>query len=301
MRDRLPELVLLGVTIVWGGTFLVTQRALADAGPFLIVGMRFGIGALILALLFRRRLPGMTRDEWIGGAVVGGVTFISFASQTAGLQYIPSSTSAFITALYVPIVPILQLVLLRHTPRLAAWLGIAICFAGLMVLSWDGEGIALGLGEGLTLISAVSAAFQIVLISRWVEQADPMRLATVQMAVVSLLSFVAAALTAEPLQPPTWSLVLAVLALGSLGSAFAIGAMNWAQKRISATRATILYTMEPVWAGIFGALAGEVITGSTLVGSMMILTGVLIGEIRWREVRTEEGEMERTAGGVESV
>lgn len=279
---RFAEFILLLVTLVWGATFLVTQTALDDSGPFSLLAVRFAIGALTLAAVLHRRMRHLTRTEILGGVAIGIIAFISYAGQTAGLQYIPSSQSAFITALYVPIVPILQLVLLGKAPRISAWLGVAISFAGLLLLAWDDEiGLAMGAGEWLTLLGAVGAGFQIIAISHWAERTDPLRLATVQLAVVSALSFVAWPLSGEAAPSVTLEWVAAVVALGLLGTAFGLGAMNWAQRTVSATRATVLYSMEPVWAGLFGAVAGEPMSPTTLGGSGLILTGVLVSEVRW--------------------
>lgn len=282
-RGRLPEVVLLLVTVIWGATFLTTQTAMADSGPFGLLVTRFAIGSGALFIIYRRRMTGLRRSELRAGIIIGVAAFASYAFQTTGLQLIASSKSAFITAMYVPVVPLLQLAVIGVAPRLSAWIGIAVSVIGLIVLSL-GEGIpggGFGPGEWLTLGGALTAALQIVLISRWAPLADPMRLAAVQLAVVAILSLAAMTLFSEAWPDPTPTFVAASLGLGVLGTAFALGAMNWAQQTVSATRATIIYAMEPVWGGIFGALAGESMTAAILTGSSLIVLGVLISELRW--------------------
>jgi drug/metabolite transporter (DMT)-like permease len=279
---RLPEIVLVLVTVIWGGTFLVTQSALSDGGPFGILASRFSIGAAVLLIAFRRRFTGLRPDEIRAGLLIGAVTFASYTLQTTGLLYIASSKSAFITALYVPLVPILQLVLLGVSPRLSAWLGVTVSFAGLLVLSTgEGVGLTLGHGEWLTLGGAAMAALQIILISRWAPGVDPIRLAAVQLGVVAVLALVSLPLSGEPLPRLTGGFLLATVGLGVFGTALALGAMNWAQQTVSATRATIIYALEPVWGGLFGAAAGEPMTPATLLGSALIVGGVLVSELRW--------------------
>ncbi|MEX2570581.1 MAG: DMT family transporter [Gemmatimonadota bacterium] len=281
LRRSVRELVLVVVTVVWGATFLVTQIGLGDAGPFGLVAARFGIGAITLFVLFRHRMRGLQRSDYHAGLVIGVATFASYAFQTMGLLHIASSRSAFITALYVPAVPILQLVLLGRAPRISAWLGISVSFLGLLILSsGEGLGTRFGLGEALTLGGAVTAALQIVLISRYAPGADPMRIGFTQLAVVALCALVAMPIAGESIPEPTPALLIAVTSLGVLGTAFALGAMNWAQQTVSATRATVIYALEPVWGGLFGALAGELITTSTLIGSGFIVLGVLISSLR---------------------
>jgi drug/metabolite transporter (DMT)-like permease len=256
---------------------------MADSGPFGLLVTRFAIGSITLLLVYHRRMSRLRGDEFRAGVLIGVATFASYAFQTTGLQLIASSKSAFITAMYVPVVPLLQLALIGVAPRASAWIGIGVSFTGLVVLS-SGQGISgggFGLGEWLTLGGALTAALQIVLISRWAPAADPMRLACIQLAVVAVLSLVAVALTREALPSPTPTFLAASLGLGVLGTAFALGAMNWAQQTVSATRATIIYAMEPVWGGLFGAIAGEPMTRAILTGSSLIVLGVLVSELRW--------------------
>jgi drug/metabolite transporter (DMT)-like permease len=215
-------------------------------------------------------------------------TFAAYALQTAGLQHIPSSRSAFLVAMYVPVVPLLQLALLRRAPRASAWAGIALSFAGLVMLS-AGEGLtpALGRGDWLTLGGALASALQIVLVSRWAPGADPIRLALVQLAAVALLSLLALPVSGEGMPALTPLVVWAGIALGLFATAFVMAAMNWAQQTVPATRATVIYAMEPVWGGVVGALAGEVMTRGTVGGSALIVLGVLVSELAWPRRRTK--------------
>jgi drug/metabolite transporter (DMT)-like permease len=146
----------------------------------------------------------------------------------------------------------------------------------------DGLDLAFGVGEWLTLGGAVTAAMQIVLLSRWVSEAEPMRLAFVQLSTVALLAIAASAGTGEGFPALTPGVVGAALGLGLLGTAFALGAMSWAQQTVSATRATVIYAMEPVWGGLIGAWAGEQMTAAVVGGSSLVLLGVLASELRWR-------------------
>jgi drug/metabolite transporter (DMT)-like permease len=282
-ETRLPEMMLMLVTFIWGATFFAMQLMLRETGPFAVIAIRFVLGSLALLAVFRTRMRGLTREEIRAGVGIGVVTFGLYALQVSGLQHIASSRSAFITALYVPMVPLLQLVLLRQAPALAAWAGIGVSFAGLVLLSGGGgSDLGLGLGEWLTLGCAVMAALQIVLLGRWAARTDALRLAFVQLATVAVLALVAMPLAGEGvggLSAMGWA---AGVALGLLGTAFALGAMSWAQGTVSPTRATVIYSMEPVWGGVVGAMAGEVLTRSTLGGSLLIVLGVLVSELRWR-------------------
>lgn len=283
----LPELTLVAATMVWGWTFLITQRALADSGPLFFVGLRFAAAALLLAMVNGRRMKGITRPEWKAGLLVGGAMMLGYTLQGVGLQTIPSSKSAFITALYVPLVPLLMLVFLRKPPRIMAWIGVGVAFVGLALLAGPQDAaIKLGKGEIVTLIGAVAMAGEILLISAFASQVDARRVAVIQLAVVSLLAFAAMLLTGE--KAPTLSANLLISAIGlGVASAFIQVAMNWAQRTVPATRATFIYASEPVWAGLVGRVAGERLPPVALLGAALIVASVIISELKLRRVKRQ--------------
>jgi drug/metabolite transporter (DMT)-like permease len=271
-----PEAVLMLATAVWGGSFLVTRLSVRSGAPLLFVAARFAIAA---ALLAAPRPPGrFTRRElegglWIGLAMAGG-----YGLQAIGMQALESGRSAFISALYVPIVPFLQVFVLRRRPPARAWAGIALAFAGLVLLAHrpHGAGAApLGRSELLTLVGAVAIASEILLVGRYAPQARPRRLAIAQCAATALICLLLGLASGEPL-PVGPVVLLSALGLGA-ASAFLQLAINHAQRTLSPTRATMIYALEPVWAGLFGALAGEQMGLAAIAGAALILASLLVG------------------------
>jgi drug/metabolite transporter (DMT)-like permease len=220
--------------------------------------------------------------------MIGIAIFLGYTLQTFGLQSIPSSKSAFITALYVPIVPLLQWFVLKRPPSLMAWIGIALAFAGLVLLAGpDGTSIGLGIGEMLTLLSAIAIAAEIILIGGFAGRVDARRVTVVQLATASLLALGFMAPLGESVPEPSWLLILSAVGLG-LASAGIQLAMNWAQKTVSPTRATVIYAGEPVWAGIVGRIVGERLPAAALLGAALIVAGVIVSEMkpfRWLRSR----------------
>ena len=286
------EAVLVGITILWGTTFLVVQNALAASGPLFFVGLRFGSAALVMALVAAPVLRGLTLAELRAGTMIGAAIFLGYTLQTYGLQTIPSSKSAFITALYVPIVPLLQWLVLKRPPGIMAWIGIGLAFMGLVLLAGpDGTSIGLGIGEWLTLLSAVAIAAEIILIGGFAGRVDVRRVTVVQLAATSLLAFGLMAPMGEPVPGPSWLLILSAVGLG-LASAGIQLAMNWAQRTVSPTRATVIYAAEPVWAGIVGRVFGELLPAAALIGAGLIVAGVAVSELkppRWLRIRRSAG------------
>jgi drug/metabolite transporter (DMT)-like permease len=124
---------------------------------------------------------------------------LGYSLQTWGLQSIPSSKSAFITAMYVPLVPLLQWLCLGRIPGLMSCAGILLAFIGLILLAGpDGNMLALGKGEIITLVGAVAIAAEIILISAWAGKVDVRRVTVVQLLTASLVAFAAWRLPENP-------------------------------------------------------------------------------------------------------
>lgn len=274
------ELVLVFITMLWGGTFLLVHNVMSVSGPMFFVGLRFAAAALFVGLVSLRSLSGLTWTELKAGMLIGVTIMLGYGLQTMGLQTISSSQSAFITALYVPFVPLLQWLVLSRRPGLMASLGICLAFVGLMLLAGpQGGSLHFSEGEIVTLVSAVAIAAEIILISRYAGRVDVRRVTVVQLATASALSFMMVVPTQESLPGFSWLLLLSALGLGAMSAVIQV-AMNWAQKSVSPTRATLIYAGEPVWAGIVGRLAGERLPGVALIGGGLIVIAVVVSELR---------------------
>ncbi len=274
------ELVLILITMVWGGTFLAVHNAMAVSGPFFFVGARFAIAALLLTLISVRALRGITLAEIKAGAATGIAIACGYGLQTWGMQTISSSKSAFITAMYVPLVPLLQWIFLRRLPGVMAWIGIVLAFSGLMLLAGpDGDTLVFNVGETATLLSTLAIAAEIILISASAGKVDVKRVTIVQLAVASLMAFMLMVPNGESVPPLSSYLIFSALGLG-IASAVIQVTMNWAQRSVSPTRATVIYSGEPVWAGFVGRIAGERLPAIALLGAALIVAGVLVSELK---------------------
>jgi drug/metabolite transporter (DMT)-like permease len=286
LKARLPDFALWAVAFIWGGTFLVTRIALGSgSGPYFFVGLRFGAAAAATALILRGKLRGATRQDWIAAVAIGVPMAAGYLLQTAGLTSVSSSMSAFLTALYVPLVPLIQWIALKRAPRPMSWIGIAVAFSGLVVIA-NPSGAAFGFhaGEWMTLASAVAFSAEIILIGRFANRIDAGRVAAIDLAIVAVAGFAAMPFAGERIPTLTPTLLGCGLGLG-IASAFIQLAMNWAQRTVSPTRATLIYASEPVFAGMLGRAAGERLGATGWVGAALIFAGVIVSEIRPRRWR----------------
>ncbi len=294
IRPSRPEWALIGITAIWGGTFLAVHVAMEHSGPLFFVGLRFLAAGLISVILFRRALRGMRRIDLAAGAAIGLMIFLGYGLQTYGLQTIPSSTSAFITALYVPLVPLLQWAAFRKRPSALALAGVALAFVGLLLVAGPQEGVALGAGELATLVSTLPIAAEIILIGLFAGRVDVGRVTVVQLLVAGALSLACMPLAGEAIPAFSWVWLVAAVALGASSCLIQL-TMNWAQRSVSPTRATIIYAGEPVWAGLIGRVAGERLPALAILGAALIVAGTLVSELKPR-ARPEPGDAEPAEG-----
>ncbi|MBU3847959.1 MAG: DMT family transporter [Candidatus Acinetobacter avistercoris] len=279
IKTKAPQLVLIFITIIWGGSFITVQYGLNFSSPILFVAMRFAAAALAVSLISYRSLHGFTRLEWLAGFLIGLVIAIGYGTQTIGLQTITSSESAFLTALYVPLVPLIMWLIFKNKPHIMTWLGAGLAFLGLVFLTGNGFGaFQLKFGQVITLMGSIAIAFEIILIGYFASQVNLRRVTILQLMFASLLCFIMAPILGETTMPNfNWQLIGILCALG-LASALIQLAMNWAQRVVDPSQAAIIYAGEPIWAALFGRLAGERLAGLALIGGCLIVLSVIVSE-----------------------
>jgi len=276
------EWALILATMFWGATFLIIHTAMRHSGPLFFVSFRFLCAGIVTSVIFYGSLRGMTMIDFMAGVVIGFFLFLGYGLQTAGLEIISSSQSAFISALYIPIVPLIQWIFFRKPPSFFSWVGIVLAFIGLIfVTNLTSSHISFSASEVQTLLGAIAIAIEIVLISFFSHRVDSRRVTIVQLYTASIFSFIGMVIWGEAIPQFSWVWFIAGLGLGVMSGAIQL-TMNWAQKSISPTRATIIYACEPVWAGIVGHFAGDQLPPYAVLGVMCILAGILVAEARTR-------------------
>ncbi len=275
------DALLIFITMIWGSTFLVVKYVVRLSGPFTYLAFVYGVGALILALIFHRRLARITRAELRNGLIIGLFLFTGYALQTTGLQFTTVSKAGFITGLNVPLIPVFMFVLLRQKASRGAVVGILLSFAGLFLLSLNNQlTLSIGIGEVLIFGAAIAFALHVVNISRFSPGADATNLVIIQIGLSSLLSFIAIPIAHQALFVPSWSFWIIVVLMGMIDVAFTLLVMNRVQQFIGGTKAALIYALEPVWAALAGiVLAGDVLSVPAWIGCGCILIGMIVGRL----------------------
>lgn len=251
--------------------------------PFLAA--RFLIGAAA-AWVFAIRRPGEVESGVLRAGVLCGVVLCAgYLFQTIGLQYVSGSVSAFITYLLVLMVPLLSAIVLRRPPTAPTIVGILLAAVGLYLL--HGAKPTFGKGELLTLGCAFCFAVQIILLADFAPRYDSFRLNALQLSVVGVACLIPGFFTGGydfPLS--AW---LAAIYTGVAASAVAFGLMVWAQRRVGPSRTALLLMLEPVFAAVGGAIAGDHLGVVGVMGAVLILIGILVAELRRPPVVTIPG------------
>lgn len=276
------DALLILVTLMWGSTFVIVQRAITVVPTMLFLALRFDLAAVVLILFTIRRLTARsTAAAWKAGAVIGLALFVGYALQTLGLAMgVSASKTAFITGLYVVLVPVLSVWWLRREPSRSAWTGVMIATAGLAVLSVSGSVLPTW-GDVLVLLCALAFAVHIVSVSKWSGPHDPVVLTVAQIGVAALLNHLFAFMHGDRLPPVISSSVLWALVLtGVLATAVAFLLQNVLQPYTTPTHTALIFTTEPVFGAVFGyILAGDVLSWRGYFGGAMIIGGMLLAEL----------------------
>ncbi len=286
------DAVLVMVTAIWGSTFVVNRLVLDSAPPLLYLALRFGLAALVLLALAwgHPATPGLLRDS----AVVGGLLGVGIGCQLVGQIFTTASKAAFVTGLSVPLTPVAGYLTTRRRPSGANLLGLVLATAGFALLAWPAQLSGLNTGDLLILGTAVTYAFIIVHVAeaagrhdvRWFA-AGQIGLAAVTVALFRLLiaPFLAwkGAFFVSEARPLllSRSFVLALLWMALAATVVTFLLQTWAQARMSATHAAIIFALEPVFTALFAAIfLAERLSRRDAIGASLVLLGILVSELR---------------------
>ena len=300
-----PLLILL-CTVVWGSAFVAQKLGADHFGPFAISCYRnllagfFLWGALGLRRQFARRVRSefggsllespWKRTEILGGAASGVVLFVAMLAQQLGIERTTPGISAFLTANYVLIVPVLAWIVGKGRPGVGVVTGVGLALVGTYFISISTSTpaaatapLSIGAGELWTLGCAVLFAVQIMVVDHFAPGSDMLRFSMVQMFVAGLVALPFVFLPSE-LARASWQGfvkgVPALVYLGVFSSGIAYTLQNLGQARTPPALAAILMSMESVFGAFFGwLLLGDVLSLRQIVGCLLVLSAVILSQL----------------------
>ena len=277
-RERAAELALIAVAAVWGLTFVMVKDAIALLPTPAFLAYRFLPAALIVALVFRRRLARLDAAGWRAGALMGLFLTGGYVFQTLGLEATTASNAGFITGLMVVLTPVLGAVLLGQRIEPIGWAAALAAALGLYLLS--GTAGLNARGDGLVLLCALSFAAHILVTDRAVRTHHVGALLAVQLAVTGVICLAGAALLGD-LEVPHGATVWSALVVTSLvASALGFFVQTYAQRHAPPARTALILASEPAFAGLFGyLLAGDRLGAVGWSGAALIMAAIVAVEV----------------------
>lgn len=279
MQARLAPFLLVLVAALWGLTFPLVETAMRLQDPFLFVALRFTLAALPILPYFFRHL---TKQLFWVGVVVGVLNLGAFLTQTIGLQTVNSSRAAFITGIYVLLIPFLSPLFKMGKPGKHEFISAFICCLGIYILTGCDIG-QMTPGDLWIFACAFFTAISIIYIGRYSKNnLNPYMIAYSQIVMTGIFAWIFCPFFSHfqwlPLKNPSFLLSLVTCSL--LATILAIVLQSKYQKYVSLSKTALIYSLEPVFASIFDILLmGAKPKLYTLVGGALILLSILYLEV----------------------
>lgn len=279
------DLSLLIVAVIWGTGFIASQMAIDSGMRFgQILLLRFSLATVLVAIPFRRELKHFSKEELRFGGLAGLFLFLSFYTQTAGLNFTTPSNNAFLTSSNVVMVPFLSWFIFCKRPPARLIVCAALCFGGMAVLSLQpGQGFVLNVGDLLTLLCAFLFACHIISVGVGATRMRYQKLFFLQMLTAAFLSLVCfLAFDAGRTIPGALAAGLpAALYLGVFSTCISFFLQTKAQEKVSPSKTAIILSTESLFGSLFSILLGyELPTWNLLTGGLLIVASVLLTELR---------------------
>lgn len=279
-KTLLAEFGLLMITVIWGGAFVVVKNTTSAVPTNYIIGIRFGIAALLMLILFFNKIKKVDRHSVKYGAILAAILYISYLFQTIGVKYTTAGNNAFLTAIYVVMVPFLYWMIKKVKPDAYNIISAVICIVGIGLLSLK-AGFTVNIGDILSLISGLTFGMHIVFTGILTEKTDPILLSFTQFSFTAVFALTAAIFTEQfPAKLETGT-VVSLLYIGIFSTMIALMLQTVCQKHVPPSRASLIMSMESLFGTVFGIVfLSEKLTLKTFAGSLLIFAAILISETK---------------------
>jgi len=275
----LAETALVIAGVIWGGNFVLVKYAMGEMPPLYYLGLRFLVGAVLLAPFSIGRLRRLNREGWMIGCGVGVLLFAGFVLQTIGLQSTSPGVSGFLTSLYVIMVPLIIGLFTGRWPSPMVGIGVIVVAGGFALLSLYGE-LTFGWGELFTVLATVFWALHILGVGYGSSRISAIAFVQLQLTVCAVLSLAGSFAFEQPAVFPGWGAMGAVLWTGVMGGLVAYMLMALGQRHTPPTLAGVLMSLEAVFALMVSIAVGyDSLTLRTLFGFALVFAGTTLARL----------------------
>lgn len=289
------DIMLLITAVIWGFGFVAQRVGMDYVGPFTFNGTRFLLGCLVLIPFIFLRSRKLKRREIVrasnrslipGGCMAGIALFFGASFQQVGLVYTTAGNAGFITGLYVVVVPFIGFFIGRK-PNVGTCIGAFFALAGLYLLSVKGD-FTISYGDLLVLVGAFMWAIHVLIIDRLSPKNSALKIAFIQFAACSALSFIAAFIMETIRIESLMDAAVPIFYGGCISVGIAYTLQVVAQKNAHPAHASILLSLEAFFAALGGwMMLGELLTPREMTGCAMMLFGMLLSQL-WGYFRSRQ-------------
>ena len=279
---------LLLATLIWGGSFVVMKNSVDTLTPTFLLAVRFTMASITMLLVFYKKLRYSSRESLRCGLILGVFLELSYLFQTYGIKYTTASKNAFITTLYVIIVPFLYWIFSKRRPENKSFAAAIIAVIGLGLLTLDGDR-GVNQGDILTLFGGLCFAFHMIFIDKYTEKHDPIFLTIIQIAFVGAVNWLLVPVL-DGVEAYNFhalldrDMILGLLFLALFCTTIAFSLQNIGQKYLSANTSSLLLSTESVFGAIFSVIfLKEVLSGKMILGCVLMFAAVVLSEIQLKK------------------
>lgn len=293
------SIMLLVAALIWGTAFVAQSEGMEYVEPFTYGGIRTIIGGIVLLppVVFIMRNHKLSsenkprtsvRKTVIGGIICGCVLFVASSLQQIGMTETSAGKAGFITALYIVIVPVFELIL-YHRTNLKVWICVVIAGFGFWLLCIK-DGFRIETGDLIILCCALFFAVYIMVVDRFSDDAiDPVMLSCIQFFTAGTLMIACMFIFESPSLDAIWQAKYTILYAGVMSSGVAYTLQILGQRYAEPTSAVLIMSLESVFAALSGWLIlGEQLTQKELIGCAAVFTAVICAQINPAEKNTPE-------------
>ncbi len=281
--------LLFSATIVWGTSFFILKETIEEVPAFYVIAIRFLIAGVGLALIFWNKTRTIDKKTFLRGVIIGAVLAAAYATQTIGLKYTSPGKNAFLTSSYCIMCPFIVWLIYKVRPKLYHVVSAVLCLVGIGLVSLSGLTLSEGvnfMGDGLTLISAIFFALQIIFIDRYQGQGyDSIKMLVVEVLTVGVLIMGLSFIFELPKGISTYALngeqLWKILYLTFVCTLYAQFALIFGQMFTNVNEASIILCLESVFGTLFSIIfTGEYLSPPVIVGFVIIFIAMLISELK---------------------
>lgn len=282
-------ILLVLVTIVWGSTFVVIKGIITEVNEYFLVFTRNLVAAIpmVFFLLIKNKKELQHKPSIIRGGVLGLLLGIIYSSQVIGLQYTTAGHSAFITGIAVILVPVFLFLFWKEKFNKFEVVAILIVFFGVFLLTFT-PGMKVNFGDLITLLTAMTCALHFIFAGKFINKSEILALITYQFITATIVTLIAFIIFDNQWNQLSDKAIYSILYLGLFGTLFCYFVYVWAQKFVKPMFIVLVFSLEPIFASIFGYyFISEIMNIKEMLGASLIISGIIFYKYKYNRIKND--------------